>query len=54
VYSKEDKKSKILSFASYSKGLFAKDGIKESEEVRIDYSNIDYSKDPETLLEIGR
>eukprot|EP00347_Sterkiella_histriomuscorum_P002420 403368223 len=53
-FNKTTQEAHILSFANYSMGLFAQKGQKEAEERLVDYGTIQYSQDPQTLIQLGK
>jgi hypothetical protein len=54
MYNKKTKNCEILAFANYSYGLFANLASHEPESKLIDYSSVEFSKDPKTLMNLGR
>ncbi len=54
MYNKKTEACEILAFANYSQGLYANKYSHEPESKLIDYSAIDFSKDPEQLIKLGR
>ncbi|TNV84808.1 hypothetical protein FGO68_gene14813 [Halteria grandinella] len=49
-----DKQVNIIAFANYSQGLYSNLDSKELKEVHIDYSQVQFSRDPQKLIEIGK
>lgn len=46
MYNKKTKDCEILAFANYSQGLYANLASHEPESKLLDYSSVEFSKDP--------
>ena len=54
MYNKKTEACEILAFANYSQGLYANLASHDPESKLIDYSAVEFSKDPRTLVSLGR